>query len=75
MDAAKEVPMSAKRGRTGWQEAQTSLFVVPNSTTPQWQPLPTETREAARRLITQMYERYLSGSHSDANEQGEMRDE
>lgn len=67
--------MSGKRGRTGWREAQTSLFVVLNSTTPQWQALPAESREAATRLITQMYKQYLGGSRSSGNEQEEARDE
>ena len=66
--------MGEKRRKTGRQRAQTSLCFVPNST-PQWQALSAEVKEAAARLITQMYKQYVSGSCGDANEQEEARDE
>ena len=66
--------MGEKRRKTGRQRAQTSLCLVPNSTA-QWQALSAEVKEAAARLITQMYKQYLAGSRGDANEQEEARDE
>ena len=66
--------MSKERRRTGRQRGQTSLCLVPNST-PQWEALSAEVKEAAARLITQMYKQYLGASRGDANEQEEARDE